>query len=319
MAVKNLSLLVALVLSGCNTFASIDDLVGFEDSNNLENTVSLDGNAKETEFVQNVGDGSALALSVNFQRQFRDSLEQNDGLEQKDGPVTMKKLKEMLLNQNLSPSYKDYDINHYVRGLMQDLVANLQYVNATTPVAVVSFVMLDSNYNDSNLLGIQIAESLIHEVHKFGIPVIDFKTTGYIRITEQGDFAFSKDYQDFSGEMSARYIVGGTMLKHTDGYLINARIVGVTSQAVVASAQSFIPNSVSDPILRMATAPKSMMSTAPKSRISNQTVELGSVAYSLDYDLSRVAQKKENLMEQGQPMNNIANNASSNSVSLIQE
>jgi TolB-like protein len=305
--------LVALVLSGCNTFASIDDLVGFEDSNNLENTVSLDENAKETEFIQNVGDGSALASSVNFQRQFQERFEQ------KDGPVTMQTLKEMLLKQNLSPSYKEHDINHYVRGLMQDLVANLQYVNATTPVAVVSFVMLDSNYNDSNLLGIQIAESLIHEVHKFGIPVIDFKTTGYIRITEQGDFAFSKDYEDFSGDMPARYIVGGTMLKHTDGYLINARIVGVTSQAVVASAQSFIPNSVSDPILRMATAPISMMSTAPKSRTLNNTVELGSVAYPLDYDLSRVAKKNENLIKQGQPMNNIANNASSNSVSLIQE
>jgi TolB-like protein len=305
MAVKNLSLLVALVLSGCNTFASIDDLVGFEDKNNLENTVSLDENAKETDFFQNVGDESALASSVNFQRQFQERFEQKDSL------VTMKKLKEILIKQNISPSYKDYDINHYVRGLMQDLVANLQYVNATTPVAIVSFVMLDSNYNDSNLLGIQIAESLIHEVHKFGIPVIDFKTTGFIRITEQGDFAFSKDYEDFSGDMPARYIVGGTMLKHTDGYLINARIVGVTSQAVVASAQSFIPNSVSDPILRMA--------AAPKSRTLNKNVELRSVAYPLDYDLSLVAQKNENLMDQGQPMNNIANNASSNSVSLIQE
>lgn len=305
MAVKNLSLLVALVLSGCNTFASIDDLVGFEDKNNLENTVSLDENAKETDFFQNVGDESALASSVNFQRQFQERFEQKDSL------VTMKKLKEILIKQNISPSYKDYDINHYVRGLMQDLVANLQYVNATTPVAIVSFVMLDSDYNDSNLLGIQIAESLIHEVHKFGIPVIDFKTTGFIRITEQGDFAFSKDYEDFSGDMPARYIVGGTMLKHTDGYLINARIVGVTSQAVVASAQSFIPNSVSDPILRMA--------AAPKSRTLNKNVELGSVAYPLDYDLSLVAQKNENLMDQGQSMNNIANNASSNSVSLIQE
>jgi TolB-like protein len=305
MAVKNLSLLVALVLSGCNTFASIDDLVGFEDKNNLENTVSLNENAEETELFQNVGDESALASSVNFQRQFQEKFEQKDSL------VTMKKLKEILLKQNISPSYKDHDINHYVRGLMQDLVANLQYVNATTPVAVVSFVMLDSDYNDSNLLGIQIAESLIHEVHKFGIPVIDFKTTGFIRITEQGDFAFSKDYEDFSGDMPARYIVGGTMLKHTDGYLINARIVGVTSQAVVASAQSFIPNSVSDPILRMA--------AAPKSRTLNKNVELRSVAYPLDYDLSLVAQKNENLMDQGQPMNNIANNASSNSVSLIQE
>jgi len=305
MAVKKLSLLAALALSGCTVFAPLDDMLGLEDMSNLEDAVSLDENIQETEFVQNVGDGSPLSSSVNFQQQFREKFEQKNDL------VTVKELKEILLQQNSSPSYKKYDINHYVRGLMQDLVANLQYVNATTPVAVVSFVMLDSNYNDSNLLGIQIAESLIHEVHKFGIPVIDFKTTGFIRITEQGDFAFSKDYLDFSGDMPARYIVGGTMLKHTDGYLINARIVGVTSQVVVASAQSFIPNSVSDPILRI--------STAPKSRITNKTVELGSVTYPLDYDSSLIAQKNENLMDQDQPMDNIANNASSNSVSLIQE
>ncbi|AGH45404.1 hypothetical protein C427_3295 [Paraglaciecola psychrophila 170] len=206
---------------------------------------------------------------------------------------------------------KDHDINYYVRGMMQDLAANLQYVNSSTPVAVVSFVMLDSNYNDSNLLGIQIAESLIHEVHKFGIPVIDFKTTGYIRVTEQGDFAFSRDYEDFTGEMPARYIVGGTMLKHTDGYLINARIVGMQSQAVVASAQSFIPNSVSEPIL--------MMSAAPKSSNRSENIQLGRVAFPPDLDSSLRTQKNENLMNRSQPMDNIANNSASNNVSLIQE
>jgi TolB-like protein len=308
MVIKNLSFLAVLVLSGCAVFEPLDDMFSL-DEQTQDSEFGIDEQYQNDAFIEVLEDGTPLASSVSFNNQYRQNFRQKNDL------ATIAKLKATLRHQNSS----HYDINHYVRGLMQDLVANLQYVNATTPVAVVSFVMLDSDYNDANLLGIQIAESLIHEVHKFGIPVIDFKTTGYIRITEQGDFAFSKDYQDFSGEMPARYIVGGTMLKHTDGYLINARIVGVTSQAVVASAQSFIPNSVSDPILRMATAPKSMMTTAPKSRISNQTVELGSVAYPLDYDLSRVVQKKENLMEQGQPMNNIANNASSNSVSLIQE
>jgi|TARA_B110000908_G_C10224403_1_gene437129 TolB-like protein len=136
------------------------------------------------------------------------------------------------------------NINHYAKGLMQDLVANLQYVNSTTPLAVVSFVMLDSDYNQSSLLGNQIAESLIHETHKFGIPVIDYKTTGFVRITEQGDFAFTKDYKELPGDMAAKYILGGTMLKHKEGYLINARIVGLKSKEVVASAQHFIPNEI---------------------------------------------------------------------------
>lgn len=180
---------------------------------------------------------TSVDTSVNFHNQLQERLGNNQ-------QTTVQ------LEHTRKPQENSKNINYYVRGLMQDLVGNLQYVNNTTPVAVSSFVMLDSDYNDSNLLGIQIAESLIHEVHKFGIPVIDFKATGYIRITEQGDFAFSKDYQDFSGEMAARYIVGGTMLKHTHGYLINARIVGVQSQAVVASAQSFIPDDVASAIIQ---------------------------------------------------------------------
>jgi TolB-like protein len=270
MAVKNFGLLAALALSGCAIFDPIDDML------------TLNERAPDTELAEIIDDGSTFASSVIFQNQFK-----------QDKLVMAAKSKDSLLEknaQNATAYYKQHDINYYVRGLMQALVANLQYVNATTPVAVVSFVMLDSDYNDSNLLGIQIAESLIHEVHKFGIPVLDFKTTGFIRVTEQGDFAFSKDYEDFSGEMPARYIVGGTMLKHTDGYLINARIVGMQSQVVVASAQSFIPNSVSDPIL--------MMSAAPKSSSFNETVELKSVT---------------------SPLDNIAKSSSSKRVSLIQE
>jgi TolB-like protein len=291
MAVKNFSLLAALALSGCAIFDPIDDMV------------TLNEQAPDTELAEIIDDGSPLASSLSFQRQF-----------QQNKVATAAESKDSLLEQNAqnATAYsKDHDINYYVRGMMQDLVANLQYVNSSTPVAVVSFVMLDSNYNDSNLLGIQIAESLIHEVHKFGIPVIDFKTTGFIRVTEQGDFAFSKDYEDFSGEMPARYIVGGTMLKHTDGYLINARIVGMKSQAVVASAQGFIPNSVSDPIL--------MMSAAPKSSNRNENIQLGRVAFPPDFDSSLVTQKNEDLMNRSQPMDNIAKQSSSNNVSLIQE
>ena len=284
MAVKNLILLTALALSGCSTFTLTEGLTG--NSAQIQNT----------EVAQPVNDDSTLGSSVSFQRQFKQSFQQQNELK------TNTKLKQNMQNS------KEHDINHYVRGLMQDLVANLQYVNSTTPVAVVSFVMLDSDYNDANILGIQIAESLIHEVHKFGIPVIDFKTTGFIRITEQGDFAFSKDYEDFGGQMPARYIVGGTMLKHKDGYLINARIVGVKSQAVVASAQSFIPNSVSEPILMMSATPT-------KSSMLNKSIELGRVTYPLELGSSLDSQTNEG----AESKNEITNISSSNSVYLIQE
>ena len=138
------------------------------------------------------------------------------------------------------------NINHYVRGIMQDMAENLQYVNSKTPLAVSSFIFLDDNYNNSTLLGNQIAESFMHELHSFGVPVIDFKTTDYMRVTPDGDFVFSRDYLELSQEQNFNYVLAGTMVNHQGGVLVNARIIGLASKAVVGSAQGFIPQSVVD-------------------------------------------------------------------------
>ena len=127
---------------------------------------------------------------------------------------------------------------------MHDLVGNLQYVNASTPMAVTSFVFLDSDYEKADLVGKQISESFIHEVHKFGIPVLDFKTTDFIRVSPAGDFILSKDYLELSGELPIKYALTGTLVKHLAGYMVNARIIGLQSKAVVASAQGFLPSNV---------------------------------------------------------------------------
>ena len=69
--------------------------------------------------------------------------------------------------------------------MVQDMVANIKHVNEKTPIAVTSFVF-DKDFNQAPLLGNQLAESFIHELHTFGIPVVDFKTTDYIRVTPEG-------------------------------------------------------------------------------------------------------------------------------------
>lgn len=141
------------------------------------------------------------------------------------------------------------NINFYVRGLMQDLVSNLQFVNERTPVAVTSFVLLDSHLQETNLLGNQIAESLMHEIHKFGIPVLDFKTSQNLLITPEGDFLFSRDPKKISQDLPIHYVFAGTLVKHQGGYLVNARVLGLNSKAVIASAQSFIPSEVSNALI----------------------------------------------------------------------
>ena len=198
--------------------------------------------------VSSLEDSTYLESSLLFQRQFQQNLAETQASEFISGKESSS-LKDQLMQQNSAILGAALNINHYAKDLMQGLVTNLQEVNSTTPVAVVSFVMLDSDFNQSNLLGNQIAESLIHEIHKFGIPVIDYKTTGFIRITARGDFAFSKDHAELGERLVANYIVGGTMTKHKNGYLVNARIVDLKSKAVVATAQNFIPNEIADALI----------------------------------------------------------------------
>ena len=172
-----------------------------------------------------------------------------------NGPIsTTKKLADSQFQSNnvlINPNDKKHksvthNINHYVRGMMHQLIGNLKYVNTQTPIGVSSFVFLNSKLDETSLLGNQIAESFIHEVHQVGIPVIDFKTMDFIRVTDQGDFIFTRDFLELNAGVSIQYILTGTLSKYQSGYLVNARIIGLTSKAVVASAQGYIPDNIAN-------------------------------------------------------------------------
>jgi TolB-like protein len=230
MKIHKLSILLGMVLSGCVAGPNEGYLTA--DSNNDSVLFQESGQASITE--QKYADMSQLEASAKFQNQFKQQLNaQSSGNNYSN------------IN-NVDP--KNYNINHYVRGMMQDLVSNLQYVNAQTPMAVTSFVFLDSNFEQADILGNQIAESFIHEIHRFGIPVIDFKTTDYVRVTPSGDFVLSRDFLELPNKLPVEYVLLGTMTKHQGGVLVNARIVGISSKAVVGSAQGFLPASITQSI-----------------------------------------------------------------------
>jgi TolB-like protein len=141
------------------------------------------------------------------------------------------------------------NIGSYAQNLAQNLVSNMEYVSDKTAIGITSFVLLDGDLQQTNLLGLQLAESFVHEMHKFRIPVVDYKATDYIRVTEDGDFFLSRDFLELKNKAALDYILTGTMVKHRGGYLVNARIIGMKSKAVVATAQSLIPFYVADALL----------------------------------------------------------------------
>ncbi len=141
------------------------------------------------------------------------------------------------------------NINHYVRGVMHNLVDNIRSLSSDASIGVTSFVFIDSDLNESTLLGNQISESFMHELHQFGISVVDYKMTDSVMVTEKGDFAFSRNYMELSTSIDINYLLSGTLTRHQGGYLINARIVSVTDKVLLSSAQGFIPSRVADAII----------------------------------------------------------------------
>ncbi|MDG1121188.1 MAG: FlgO family outer membrane protein [Glaciecola sp.] len=142
-----------------------------------------------------------------------------------------------------------YTINDYVRNLTQDLVANMENITPQTPLGVTHFAWLDSDLNQSNVMALQMAEGFKHEFHQYRIPVVDFKSTGFIRVTSQGDFYLSRDHEDLNIDVPMDYILTGTFALHHGGVLINARVIDVSSKHIVASAQSLIPEHIANAVM----------------------------------------------------------------------
>ncbi len=144
-------------------------------------------------------------------------------------------------SQAYSPAARNLHVSDYVRNMAHDLVENMEYVTERTPVAVTHFALVDSDLKQTNLLGKQMAESFVHEFHQFRMPVVEYKATQYISVTDSGDFVMSRDFLDLNNTTPIQYVLTGTLTKHQAGFLVNARMLGMKSNVVVASAQSFIP------------------------------------------------------------------------------
>lgn len=242
---KLCTLFIPLVLlAGCSSLPSVEQL--FASSTNEQDSATDMGEARQNSPAQVQGivdiDSSALPSSSS------DYAARSDGGVDAFGSI----VKPPIMSSSHG-SYKSMPltkhIGDYVRNMAQDLVSNMEYVSERTPVAVTHFSLIDSDLKQTNLLGQQMAESFAHEFHKFRMPVVEFKATQFIRVTDTGDFVMSRDFLDLKNTTPIQYVLTGTMTKHQGGYIVNARMLGMESNVIVASAQSFVPFYIVDALL----------------------------------------------------------------------
>ena len=150
---------------------------------------------------------------------------------------------QLTVNQVYTPHSHHVKLESYVEQMALDLVDTMVSDQAIN-IAVVSFVNLDKTLQKSTQLGNQLSETFIHQLQKFGYGVVDFKTTDQVAVTHFGDFVFSRDIKQLSGERVASHVLSGTLLYRANGVEVNARVIDIDSKRVIASSTKLVPSYV---------------------------------------------------------------------------
>tara|TARA_Y100001963_G_scaffold152034_1_gene236065 strand:+ start:884 stop:1513 length:630 start_codon:yes stop_codon:yes gene_type:complete len=135
-------------------------------------------------------------------------------------------------------------INEYSRALVHELMSNHRAAEETGMVGVTDFTYVDSGFDKGSVLSNHLSEAIMYDLLKFGVTVLDYKVTDYIRVTPTGDFALSRDFNELSAELPIRFVVTGTMTAHKSGVLLNARLIRIDTKQVISAARTFVPESV---------------------------------------------------------------------------
>jgi len=114
---------------------------------------------------------------------------------------------------------------------------NREAAVASKPLIITSFANLD-DLSETSSLGRLIGEQLMHEMKVRGWNVVDMRVTKSISINPSGEFSLSRDIGRIRDTFKVGSLVVGTYTKTTDGLLISARVIDVTTGAVVSTAQS---------------------------------------------------------------------------------
>jgi len=138
---------------------------------------------------------------------------------------------------------KSLILTEVVSKMADQLLYNYESQFHNESIALTSLVDLN-NHQSTNWLGQTISEQFIHELHIRKLRVVDFKLTGNIQVTKEGEFAMTRDWKKLNKDVSVTRILTGTMSRNEEGVILNIRIVNASSSVVESTSSAFIPHSM---------------------------------------------------------------------------
>ncbi len=151
---------------------------------------------------------------------------------------------EILAEENAIPS-NGILIHQNVTNLANNLFLNARGINTSQSVAVGTFLPINLNKNPKlaaqHYIGLQIQESFITLAAQAGLNVVEFKAASAIKITPNADVMLSRDTNILAPSIQAKYFLTGTYSEHDNKLVVNARIIELAEQKIIAAATGYIP------------------------------------------------------------------------------
>lgn len=107
-------------------------------------------------------------------------------------------------------------------------------------IAITSFVDTDT-YENAGYLGRALAEFFTHEMSSRAFEVTEYKLTGKLAVTKDGDFILSRNWKKIAKDTNVKYLLGGTLTRNDRGVVVLSRIINMQTRQVIATSTDIIP------------------------------------------------------------------------------
>lgn len=137
---------------------------------------------------------------------------------------------------------------YYSERLADRLFQDLEPI-AMGAMAVVSFTDIQTLAPDPHnipmqLLGLQMQESMITVASQRGYRVKELRLANQVKIFTDHERMLSRDITELATAQSVRYVIAGTITQTENYTTVNARLVDIQENTVVAAASDLIPTQV---------------------------------------------------------------------------
>jgi len=138
---------------------------------------------------------------------------------------------------------KSLILSEVVSKMADQLLSNYPEQSHSASIALTSLVDLN-DHQQTNWLGQTISEQFMHELHIRKLRVIDYKLTGNIQVTQDGEFSITRNWKKLNNGVDVSRILTGTMSRNEEGVIINVRIVNALDNVIESTSSAFIPGRI---------------------------------------------------------------------------